>query len=245
MTVAEGDSDDMGRKAKSRWRSGPRRWLLIAAAVLAVLALLPVVLVPLYAVVRPPFSTLELGQRLTGTTIEKQWVALDDIAPVLMHAVVMAEDGQFCSHRGVDLGELRAVLQSESGPQRGASTIPMQVAKNLFLWPQRSYVRKAMEIPLAIWIDMVWSKRRTMEIYLNIVEWGPGVFGAEAAAQHWFGVSAAQLSRGQAARMAAALPNPHARNPARPGPGTQRIAGIIERRAAQAGAYVRCLAPPA
>ncbi len=212
----------------------------ILALVVAALAL-PVILVPVYAVVPPPFSTLELWQRINGVPIEKRWVPLDDIAPVLTHAVIMSEDGQFCFHRGIDVRELRAVLEAGSERPRGASTIPMQTAKNLFLWPSRSYLRKALEVPLAIWMDFVWSKRRMLEIYLNIVEWGPGVFGADAAARHWFGVPAAQLSRAQAARLAAALPNPHLRNPARPGPGTQRVAGIIERRAAQAGAYVRCL----
>ncbi len=224
-------------------RSSRRRGRLLRRALggLALIAATPFLLVVLYAFVAPPMSTLELWQRLNGTPIEKQWVALDDIAPVLPHAVIMAEDGQFCSHRGIDWRELRAVLTSDGERLRGASTIPMQTAKNLFLWPSRSYVRKALEFPLAVWIDFVLPKKRVMEIYLNIVEWGPGVFGAEAAARHWFGVSAAQLSRAQAARLAAALPNPHLRNPARPGPGTQRVAGIIERRAAQAGAYVTCL----
>jgi monofunctional glycosyltransferase len=225
------------RSGRRRRAPGLKASLALAVAVLA----LPVILVPVYAVVPPPFSTLELWQRLNGVSVEKRWVQLDDIAPVLMHAVIMSEDGQFCFHRGVDVRELRAVLEAGSERPRGASTIPMQTAKNLFLWPSRSYVRKALEVPLAIWMDFVWSKRRMLEVYLNIVEWGPGVFGADAAARHWFGVPAAQLSRAQAARLAAALPNPHLRNPARPGPGTQRVAGIIERRAAQAGEYVRCL----
>jgi monofunctional glycosyltransferase len=219
----------------------PRRILRTVLVVVAAMVALPILMVPLYSVVSPPMSTLELWQRVSGVEIEKRWVPLDDIAPVLRHAVIMSEDGQFCSHWGIDLRELRAVIDRGAERPRGASTIPMQVAKNLFLWPSRSYARKALEFPLALWIDAVWSKRRTLEIYLNIVEWGPGVFGAEAAAQHWFGVSASRLSRAQAARLAAALPNPHLRNPARPGPGTRRIAGIIERRAAQAGAYVRCL----
>lgn len=227
------------RRDSGATRRRLRPWLWTAAIGLVGLAALPFLLVLLYAFVPPPVSTLEAWQRLRGVPIEKRWVPLDDIAPVLGHAVIMSEDGQFCFHRGVDWGELRAVMAG--GSARGASTIPMQTAKNLFLWPSRSYLRKALEFPLALWMDAVWSKRRMLEIYLNIVEWGPGVFGAEAAARHWFGVPAAQLSRAQAARLAAALPNPHLRNPARPGPGMQRVASIIERRAARAGAYVRCI----
>jgi monofunctional glycosyltransferase len=236
---AHEETGPVGRR--QRGKRGHWRLLRRAVAALVVLGMLPFLLTLLYAIVNPPATTLELWQRLRGVQIEKQWVSLDNIAPVLPHAVIMSEDGQFCAHRGVDWGELRAELSRSSGPARGASTIPMQIAKNLYLWPSRSYVRKAVEIPLAMWIDLVWSKRRTIEVYLNIVEWGPGVFGAEAAARHWFGVSASQLSRAQAARLAASLPNPHVRNPARPGPGTARIAGIIERRAAQAGAYVGCI----
>lgn len=224
---------------RTRKRSLARRLALAVVAGFLVIAVLPVLLVPLYAVVPPPASTLEIWQRLKGVTIKKQWVPLDDIAPVLVHSVIMSEDGQFCAHRGVDWAAVRHVL--DRGDSRGASTIPMQTVKNLFLWQSRSYVRKGLEIPLAYWADMVWSKRRMMEIYLNIVEWGPGVFGAEAAAQHWFGVPASKLSRRQAALMAAALPNPIVRNPAKPGRTTNYVAGIVERRARQAGAYIKCV----
>jgi monofunctional biosynthetic peptidoglycan transglycosylase len=126
---------------------------------------------------------------------------------------------------------------------RGASTITMQTVKNLFLWPSRSYVRKAMEVPLAYYADLVLGKRRVMEIYLNVAEWGPGIFGAEAAARHYFDRAAADLSAGQAALMAAALPNPAERDPAHPSRHMRRIAEIIARRAAAAGDYVGCLAP--
>ncbi|TCT11871.1 monofunctional biosynthetic peptidoglycan transglycosylase [Tepidamorphus gemmatus] len=224
---------------RTGWRAWSRRLVRGIAIAGLLLAALPIVLVPLYAVVPPPASTLEVWQRLNGVPIKKRWVPLDDIAPVLVHSVIMSEDGQFCAHRGVDWKAVREVL--DRGDTRGASTIPMQTVKNLFLWSSRSYVRKGLEVPLAYWADLVWSKRRMIEIYLNIVEWGPGVFGAEAAAQHWFGVPAARLSRRQAALMAAALPNPIARNPAKPGRTTTYLAGIIERRARQAGAYVTCL----
>jgi monofunctional biosynthetic peptidoglycan transglycosylase len=118
----------------------------------------------------------------------------------------MSEDGRFCTHHGVDWQEMGKVLDDSDGPSRGASTIPMQTVKNLFLWTSRSYIRKAFEIPLAFYADAIWTKRRTMEIYLNVVEWGPNVFGAEAAARHYFKRSAKTLSLQQAALSPAGLP---------------------------------------
>ncbi len=211
---------------------------------IAVMAALPVVLTVLYL---PPFvhpvSTLMLKDLATLRGYDRQWVALGDIAPVLAHSVIMSEDGQFCSHRGVDLGELRGVISDalDGEATRGASTIPMQTVKNLFLWNGRSFVRKVVELPLAIYFDALVPKRRIMEIYLNIAEWGPNIYGIEAASQHYFGKPAKQLSRRQAALLAVTLPNPAARNPAKPGPGLRRLASVIERRASRAGAYVQCL----
>ncbi len=230
------------RKGGRKRQRGPLgRVVRAVAIVLAVLIALPLVLVPVYAVVPPPFTTLEIWTRLSGVPVEKTWVPIDEIAPYLAHAVIMSEDGRFCEHSGVDWSAVRQVIDSDAS--RGASTIPMQVAKNLFLWQSRSYVRKGLEVPLAYYMDLVWSKRRMIEIYLNIVEWGPGVFGAEAAAQHWFKVPASKLSLRQAALLAAVLPNPIDRNPAKPGRATTRIAGIVEKRAKQAGDYVKCIRP--
>jgi monofunctional biosynthetic peptidoglycan transglycosylase len=124
---------------------------------------------------------------------------------------------------------------------RGASTIPMQTVKNLYLWNGRSFIRKGMELPLAVVADLVWSKRRMMEIYLNVAEWGDGIYGVEAAARHHFGVSAAKLSRRQAALLAVALPNPIDRNAGKPGRGLRRLASVIERRAGRSGGYITCL----
>ena len=231
------------RKMKRR-RRPVRRWLVRLAFVLAVLALAPILLVPLYAVVNPPWSTLQAWQTLTGVKTTRSWVPLEDISPNLVNAVMMSEDGQFCSHDGIDWASLREVIGSDAARPRGASTIPMQVAKNLFLWPSRSYLRKGIKLPLAWYMDFVWSKRRMMEIYLNIVEWGPGVFGAEAAAQHWFGKPAATLSRSEGARLAVVLPNPARRNPRDAGPTVRRLSQIVERRARQAGAYIGCLESP-
>lgn len=227
-----------GRKPKPGRLRRALRFVAIAAIVLVAI---PVVLVPLYAVARPPFSTLQAWTFVTTGKAERHWVPLDRIAPALAHSVIMSEDGRFCEHRGVDWRAVRQVIESEAS--RGASTIPMQVAKNLFLWTSRSYVRKALEIPLAHWIDLVWTKRRTIEVYLNIVEWGPGIFGAAAAAQYWFKVPAEKLSRRQAALLAAVLPNPLERNPAKPGRFTAAQAAVIEKRARQAGAYVQCIGP--
>ena len=124
---------------------------------------------------------------------------------------------------------------------RGGSTIPMQTVKNLFLWNSRSFVRKALELPLAVTADFIWSKRRLMEIYLNIAEWGPGIYGIEAAARHHFKVPASKLTSRQAALLAVSLPNPFDRNAGKPGRGLRRLASLIERRARGAGDYIRCI----
>src|SRR5699024_9436876 len=162
-------------------------------------------------------------------------------APVLRYSVVMSEDGQFCSHYGVDLAELKSVVDNAIAGEktRGASTITMQTVKNLFLWQRPlETLRKVFELPSAVYFDLIVPKRRILEIYLNIAEWGPGIYGIEAAAQHHFGRSAKNLTPRQSALLAVTLPNPAARNPAKPGPGLRRLANTIERRAARAGAYV-------
>jgi monofunctional biosynthetic peptidoglycan transglycosylase len=244
------DSDEGLRMAARGARARPaRRWGLGRLFRLVVLVALALGLVPLlltllyYPSFVHPVSTLMLKDVATLQGYDRRWVPLEDIAPVLVHSVIMSEDGQFCSHHGIDLGELKAVVEEalDGETTRGASTIPMQTVKNLYLWQGRSFIRKALEAPLAVYADFVWPKKRTMEIYLNIAEWGPGIYGIEAAAQHHFGRSAKDLSRRQAALLAVTLPNPHERNPAKPGPGLKKLAGVIERRAAQAGDYVRCV----
>ncbi len=222
-----------------------RPWLRRAIKVAVVLMILPIVLTILYL---PPFvhpiSTLMLKDLVTFQGYDRRWVPLEDIAPVMAHSVIMSEDGQFCAHRGVDLAELKLVIDDAiAGEQpRGASTITMQTVKNLFLWSQPfGALRKLIELPLAVYVDMVLPKKRIMEIYLNIAEWGPNIYGIEAAAQYHFGRSAKKLTRRQAALLAVALPNPITRNPAKPGPGLRRLADLIERRAMRAGGYVGCL----
>lgn len=235
----------MATRSRGVNRRGLKRWVRRGIVVAAVLALIPTVLTFLYlpSFVHP-VSTLMLKDLATFSGYDRRWVSIDDVAPVLAHSVIMSEDGQFCFHRGVDLGELRGVVDDALAGEvtRGASTITMQTVKNLYLWSRPlGSVRKIVELPLAIFFDAVMSKRRIMEIYLNIAEWGPGIYGIEAAAQHHFGISAKQLSRRQAALLAVTLPNPIARNPAKPGPGLRRLANLIERRAGRSGAYVGCL----
>ncbi|KUM23217.1 monofunctional biosynthetic peptidoglycan transglycosylase [Mesorhizobium loti] len=240
----ESEGLDMARPRRLN-RAGLKRLGRRCLTAAIVLAAIPVVLTFLYlpSFVHP-ISTLMLKDLATFSGYDRRWVSIDDVAPVLAHSVIMSEDGQFCFHRGVDLGELRGVVDDALAGEatRGASTITMQTVKNLFLWSRPlGSVRKVVELPLAIYFDAVMSKRRIMEIYLNIAEWGPGIYGIEAAAQHHFGVSAKQLSRRQAALLAVSLPNPIARNPAKPGPGLRRLASLIERRAGRSGAYVGCL----
>ena len=135
-----------------------------------------------------------IATRIADGPIERDWVGFDEIAKVAVISVMVSEDGLFCAHHGVDWGALNEVLDDPDGPSRGASTIAMQTVRNLFLWTSPSYVRKGLEIPIALYADVIWSKRRTMEIYLNIAEWGTGIFGIEAAAQHHFGRSAKDLT---------------------------------------------------
>ena len=192
-----------------------------------------------------PVSTLMLKDLMTLKSYQRVWVPIEDIAPALIHSVMMSEDGQYCAHQGVDWAAVNQVIDDamDGEGSRGASTIPMQTVKNLYLWNSRSYLRKVLELPYALMIDLVWTKRRLMEIYLNIAEWGPGIYGIEAAAQKHFGVPAKNLSRRQAALLAVTLPNPILRNPAKPNRGLNRLARVNERRALQSGGYVECVTP--
>jgi monofunctional biosynthetic peptidoglycan transglycosylase len=223
----------------------PRVSQVLRAAVIVVLVLLvlPYVIAPFYAFGRP-VSTVMLWRWLTGAPVQRNYMPLSRISPNLARAVIVAEDGRFCFHYGVDLAEIREAINEADDLEemRGGSTITQQLAKNLFLWQGRSYLRKALEFPLALWIDLVLSKKRILEIYLNVAEWGPaGRFGIEAGSRYAFGKSSHDLSRYQAALLAAVLPNPARRNARRPGPGLRRLAGIYVARANRAGAAVSCL----
>ncbi|MDP4823268.1 MAG: transglycosylase domain-containing protein, partial [Aestuariivirgaceae bacterium] len=169
-------------------RFGP--WGQRAKKALIVLALAPFVLSLAYAVLPPPVSTVMLW-KVWGRGIDYRWVPIEAMSPALPKAVLSAEDTRFCLNGAIDWQAMSDALEDDDGPRRGASTITMQLAKNLFLWPGRSFLRKALEAPIAIWIDVMWSKQRVLEVYLNIAEWGPGIYGAEAAARHHFKKSAA------------------------------------------------------
>ena len=201
--------------------------------------LLPYLLAPLYRTGHP-VSTLMAWRWLKGAPVQRQWIDFAVISPALPRSVVGSEDARFCTHHGVDWGALREVIDdAEDGEvARGGSTITQQVAKNLFLWPGRSVVRKALELPLALWLDFVLSKQRILEIYLNIAELGPsGQFGAQTGAMYAFGHSASELSPREAALLAAILPNPRLRSARNPGPGVRRLAGTYM---ARAQAVTRC-----
>jgi monofunctional biosynthetic peptidoglycan transglycosylase len=230
------------RRSRGR-KSALRRILRAALWTLALLIAVPLVLTPLYAVV-DPVSMPMLGRYVTGQRVARDWRPIGQLSDRLKAAVVMSEDGQFCRHWGVDLSALRAEVENLLAGKafRGASTISMQVARNLFLWNDASFVRKALEVPLAFYLDLVLPKRRIMEIYLNIAEWGPdGEFGAEAGAQAAFGVEAGALSWQRASLLAVTLPNPLRRRPASPTSGLKRVARIVEARAREYGQRAGCV----
>lgn len=221
-------------------RSG--RWRLLGRALL-VLLLLPTVLLAVYRLVPPPVTPLMMLRLIEGEGLEKDWMALDAIAPALPRAVIAAEDNRFCEHAGIDWGalgpELRRAVSGERA--RGASTISMQTVKNVLLWPGRDVVRKLLEALLTPQLELFWGKRRIMEVYLNVAEMGPGLYGAEAAARRFFGKPASRLTGREAALIAAVLPNPRRWSPAKPTRYIAQRARTIERRVAQLGPLLDCV----
>ncbi len=220
------------------------RLLRFLVIVLLIVLLLPYLIAPLYRFI-DPISTVMLWRYATGARVQRTVLPIGSMSAALPRAVISAEDGSFCAHHGIDWRGLRdAFKEAESlAEMRGGSTVTQQVAKNLFLWPGRSYLRKALELPLALWIDFVLPKRRVLEIYLNIAEWGPnGQFGAEAGARHAFGKSARQLTAREAALLASVLPNPLQRSARNPSATVRRLAGIYEARAARFRSRAFCIA---
>jgi monofunctional glycosyltransferase len=221
---------------------------LLGSLVILVVAvlLIPYAIAPVYRFI-DPVSTPMLWRWATGKRVERVTVPLNRIAPALRLAVIVAEDASFCRNHGIDLGAIREAMQQtdELGEARGASTITQQTAKNLFLWESRSFIRKALEFPLALWLNLVLPKRRVLEIYLNIAQWGPnGEFGAEAGA-HWaFGKSAHDLNPYEAAELAAVLPNPVSRSARIPNVLVRRLAGLYERRSVEFNGLDTCVRGP-
>ncbi|MFZ5963083.1 monofunctional biosynthetic peptidoglycan transglycosylase [Thalassococcus sp. BH17M4-6] len=228
MAKARASTSGISKKAKAaKPRIRPVRWLLrwLWRAVF-VAASVVVLLVLLYKVVNPPTTIymVQEGQRL-GASVDHTWVDADRIAPVMLRSVVAAEDANFCTHWGFDMDAIRDAI--EEGGTRGASTISQQVVKNTFLWHGRNYTRKAMEALITPVMEALWSKRRIVEVYLNVAEFDEGVFGVHAAADHYFGVTPDQLSATQAARLAAILPDPKDRSASQPTRFVQRRANSI------------------
>ena len=199
------------------------------------LALLGLGGVLLYRLLPPPMTFLMTTRAVEGEGLSYRWRSLDEISPRLVEAAIAAEDSTFCAHRGFDMKAIERALKANArveqrgrGRIRGGSTISQQTAKNVFLWPGRDWIRKVLEAGYTVSIETLWGKRRIMEVYLNVAEWAPGVYGAEAAAQHWFDKSASDLTAREAARLVAILPSPRRYKAASPGPYVRRRASRIQ-----------------
>ncbi|ALE03154.1 biosynthetic peptidoglycan transglycosylase [Bartonella ancashensis] len=188
-----------------------------------------------------PVSTLMMRDALLGNSYQREWVALSDISSAVPSGIIMSEDNNFCSHHGVDWDVLWKILNDDVKPWRGGSTVTMQMVKNLFLWPSRSYVRKGLEIIYSLIADFILPKKRIMEIYINIVEWGPRIYGVEAASLHYFSRHARDLTIPQVAAFVASLPNPHLRNPYQTTDHFLTLSRIIEQRIIFSKTYTYCL----
>ena len=221
-----------------------RRFWQGMTKVLMVLLLGPPLLIVLFSFVPAPPTPLMVIRAFQGHAMNRRWVPLERMAIDLPQAVVAAEDNLFCQETfGFDVAAMRQQIDRlrEGEAARGASTITMQTAKNLFLWPGRDFVRKGIEAWLTPQIALLWPKRRVMEVYLNVVEFGPGIYGAEAASRAFFHKSAADLTRREAALLAAVLPSPLNWSAAKPGPYVRERAGVISRRIDQLGPLLDCL----
>ena len=235
------------RQTKTRARPKPKRglWSLLLGLLLFVL-IWPVGSVLWHRFMPVNITFLMFERLFEGEGVQQQWRSLDDLDTNLVYAAVASEDGGFCSHYGLDFKAMeKAVKHNERRPGkiRGGSTISQQTAKNVFLWPDRSYVRKGLEAYYTLLMETLWGKRRIMEVYLNVAEWGPGVYGVEAGSQYWFGKSAKTLTPMEAARLIAILPSPRRYQAAEPGPyvraRTNRIIarmGVVRR-----GGYATCV----
>jgi monofunctional biosynthetic peptidoglycan transglycosylase len=215
-----------------------RRWILrltLGPLLLIIAHLL------IFRQVPVPLTPLMMIRLFQGEGLEHEWVPLEEMSPHLARSVIGSEDNRFCTHSGVDWSAVWDVLEEVSSGDRarGASTISMQTVKNLYLWPSRSVIRKGLEVGLVQLLEATWSKERIIEVYLNIVELGPGIYGVEAAAQHHWGVTAASLGPDRAAAIASILPAPRARSPR--SSETKRAIDRIQRRVRELGEYLDCV----
>lgn len=213
-------------------KSGLKRAGRIAAVALALVILSPVIGALVYRFAPPPGTWTMLQRKLSGDVIVHPWTPLRQISPHLVRAVIAAEDSRFCDHKGIDIDAVEKALENNrnGGKRRGGSTITQQTVKNVFLWQGGGWVRKGFETYFTLVAERIWGKRRTMELYLNVAEWGNGYFGAEAAARGRFGKSAADLSRQEASLLAAVLPSPNKWRAVNPGPYVRGRAAVIRKR---------------
>jgi monofunctional biosynthetic peptidoglycan transglycosylase len=218
------------RKAKRRSGLIGRLFVFLLLAVVV----LPAGWVAVYRVVPPPITSLMLLRLAQGRGMDYRWRGLDDISPTLAQAAIASEDARFCLHHGFDFNAMEKALahneRRPGGKVRGGSTISQQTAKNAFLWPSRDYVRKGLEAYFTVLTEALWGKRRIMEVYLNIVEWGSGIYGAEAASEAYFGHSAKHLTTSEAAHLVAILPSPLKWKAVHSGAYVQRRAGTVAER---------------
>ena len=207
--------------AQRQWRR-VRRWVRRG---LVWFVSVTVLLVLLFAVVNPPITWTMVGEKRRLGQIDHEWVAIEEVAPVLLRSIVAAEDANFCWHWGFDIKAIRAAI--DDGGSRGASTLTQQTVKNVYFWQSRSWFRKVLEALITPVAEIAWSKRRILELYVNVAEFDEGIFGVEAASRHYFGVGPEALSAVQAARLAAVLPSPKKRSASKPSARVRRKAAVI------------------
>ena len=245
MSLIQRSPRRRNRSSGTKRNRGRRIWARLGLLTLLLL-ITPISMAVLFRFVPVPLTPLMMQRLVQGYGYQKDWVPLSQISPHLRHAVVAAEDNIFCSHNGFDWRYLNKAIEQwqEGNASKGGSTISMQVAKNLYLLPVRAAWRKALELPLTALLEAMWPKQRILEVYLNIAEWGPGVYGAEAAAQYHFNTSAKRLTREQSARLAAILPLPLKWSARKPGPYVAARSRQIVRRTYQLGpTYLGCTYP--
>lgn len=244
MKIFARAEDRIYRRPSRRRRGGIWRGLRrIVLLLLLIIVATPLLLAALYREMPPPLTPLMVIRFFEGEGLRKHWTPLTRISPYLVRSVVGLEDSRFCIHDGIDWEAVSdAVSEHLQGAKlRGASTISMQTAKNLFLWPEQNFLRKAIEAPTTYVIEAVLGKRRILEIYLNVVEWGPGIYGAEAAARAYFNRAAAELTPWQAALLASILPSPRKWSPVNPSDFVQGRARTAIARAQVLSGTLKCV----